>query len=407
MADNTAQTGAATIAADDVTTLNGAASAGVLVQRVKVTYGDDNAARDVSMLFPLPTFDPDVATSTAVTAQDVGSTTATSNPTSWSTHTSVTGTPTAGSFARIDVSGEDAFSGQITGTWTGTLQVERSVDGGTTWTDIGAYVAGSPGTSKTFTQNCAFHGNASAVASIRLRATTAWTGTATIVLRTGSGTGTVTLGTPVGVKDFSNPTVQLAVKAGSTAVAAIDTAVSVGLHPSSPLPAGTAAIGSVSVSNFPATQPVSLATNTPDVTDRAARLLGVLSAGANQVGTVGELRAGTLTQTATGAAAAATATLPAAGAGLFHYVTNIRCERYLTATGTASATRAAVTTANLNGLAFTLPQDNSALGIQSVPVDFRPTTPQKAAAANTATTVSTPAIPGTTYLIVVTYFTAA
>lgn len=32
--------------------------------------------------------------------------------------------------------------------------------------------------------------------------------------------------------------------------------------------------GSVSVANFPATQPVSLATNTPDVTDRAARLLG-------------------------------------------------------------------------------------------------------------------------------------
>jgi hypothetical protein len=32
--------------------------------------------------------------------------------------------------------------------------------------------------------------------------------------------------------------------------------------------------GSVSVGNFPATQPVSLATNTPDVTDRSARLLG-------------------------------------------------------------------------------------------------------------------------------------
>ena len=32
--------------------------------------------------------------------------------------------------------------------------------------------------------------------------------------------------------------------------------------------------GSVSVSNFPATQPVSLATNTPDVTDRTGRLLG-------------------------------------------------------------------------------------------------------------------------------------
>lgn len=63
-------------------------------------------------------------------------------------------------------------------------------------------------------------------------------------------------------------------------------------------------LGVVSVSNFPATQPVSgtfwqatqpvsLATNTPDVTDRAARLLGViqsitaaLPAGANKLGTV-------------------------------------------------------------------------------------------------------------------------
>jgi hypothetical protein len=39
-------------------------------------------------------------------------------------------------------------------------------------------------------------------------------------------------------------------------------------------PATQPVSGTVSVGNFPATQPVSLATNTPDVTDRAARLLG-------------------------------------------------------------------------------------------------------------------------------------
>jgi hypothetical protein len=54
MPDNTSQSGTATIAADDVATLNGAASAGVLVQRVKVGYGDDNTARDVSEALPLP-----------------------------------------------------------------------------------------------------------------------------------------------------------------------------------------------------------------------------------------------------------------------------------------------------------------------------------------------------------------
>lgn len=39
-------------------------------------------------------------------------------------------------------------------------------------------------------------------------------------------------------------------------------------------PATQPVSGTVSVGNFPATQPVSLAANTPDVTDRAARLLG-------------------------------------------------------------------------------------------------------------------------------------
>lgn len=54
MADNTAQNGTATIAADDVTTLNGGASSGVLVQRVKAGFGDDGTHRDASDAFPFP-----------------------------------------------------------------------------------------------------------------------------------------------------------------------------------------------------------------------------------------------------------------------------------------------------------------------------------------------------------------
>lgn len=49
----------------------------------------------------------------------------------------------------------------------------------------------------------------------------------------------------------------VAVKAASTAAAAADPALVVGLSPNSPLPAGSNALGSVSVSNFPGTQPVS------------------------------------------------------------------------------------------------------------------------------------------------------
>lgn len=54
MPDNTLQTGTANIAADDVTTLNGGASSGVLVQRIKNMFGADNTARDVSGAFPMP-----------------------------------------------------------------------------------------------------------------------------------------------------------------------------------------------------------------------------------------------------------------------------------------------------------------------------------------------------------------
>jgi hypothetical protein len=72
--DNTTQAANATIAADDVATLNGAASTGVLVQRMKPVYGDDGAARDVSDAFPLPvrrTTDTAVLTSVAASVTSV------------------------------------------------------------------------------------------------------------------------------------------------------------------------------------------------------------------------------------------------------------------------------------------------------------------------------------------------
>lgn len=65
---------------------------------------------------------------------------------------------------------------------------------------------------------------------------------------------TPTNGWPVKVTDGTNVT---AVKPASTAAVATDPAAVVALSPNSPLPAGGNAIGSVSVSNFPGTQPVS------------------------------------------------------------------------------------------------------------------------------------------------------
>lgn len=128
---------------------------------------------------------------------------------------------------------------------------------------------------------------------------------------------------------------ELTIKAPSTAAVATDLPAVVAMHPSSPLPAGTNAVGSVSVNNFPATQPVSIATNTPDVTDRAGRLLGVLSAGTNSIGTVQQNLAPTGTLgTSSGniappfyeagtAAAASGVVIAAPGAGLSLYVTDM------------------------------------------------------------------------------------
>ena len=59
MADNSAQNGTDTIATDDVTTLNGGASSGVKVQRVKVMHGADGTATDASAADPLPVIQVD------------------------------------------------------------------------------------------------------------------------------------------------------------------------------------------------------------------------------------------------------------------------------------------------------------------------------------------------------------
>ena len=131
-----------------------------------------------------------------------------------------------------------------------------------------------------------------------------------------------------------------AVNSGSTGAANTyvnQTATTVGakngldVHLINALPTGANTIGAVTGTFFQATQPVSLATNTQDVTDRAARLIGVLSTGTNTIGTTLQ-RSSDLSVTATGAAAAAvTLTLPAPAAGLFHYITAVHILRYATA----------------------------------------------------------------------------
>jgi hypothetical protein len=95
------------------------------------------------------------------------------------------------------------------------------------------------------------------------------------------------------------------VKAASTAAVASDPSVVVALSPNSPLPAGSNAIGSVTVSNFPATQPVSAAalplpSNAAQETggNLAAIASSILSQGSSTSGQKGSLMFGAVTAAA-------------------------------------------------------------------------------------------------------------
>ena len=297
MADNTvlpAGTGGDTIATDDLTTLNGGAVSGFKVQRIKVGFGSDSVLRDVDASNPLPVADAKltdgtqtskltdgtttalvstlgeqfvsfkdlVPTSQGITVQDTGSTSAAGA----NGQNIISGTPTAGSTASATVTGDSSFAVQVSGTWTGTLQFERSLDAGTSWTSIGAFAAGTAFIVPTTTANGNFHGNASSATTIRVRATAAVTGTATLKILAGAGVGTITIGNPLRLFDKASG-VEHTIKAGSTAAAAGDTAMVVAVRDA------VAVTGTF----YQATQPVSMAANTPDVTDRSGRLLGTIA----------------------------------------------------------------------------------------------------------------------------------
>lgn len=95
----------------------------------------------------------------------------------------------------------------------------------------------------------------------------------------------------------------------------------------------------------------------------------------------------TLHVTATAAAnAAATATLPAAGAGLFHYITSISIVRNATAALAGTATLIHTST-NLPGSPAWSVGNAMIAGGTQVDVDYQPSNPLKSLLANTATTV--------------------
>jgi hypothetical protein len=95
----------------------------------------------------------------------------------------------------------------------------------------------------------------------------------------------------------------------------------------------------------------------------------------------------------TGTAAAntgVTITLPAAGVGMFHYITNIHLTRNATAALAGTATLVHTST-NLPGNPAWSVGNAMAAGGTQLDLDYTPTTPLKSLIANTATTIIMPA----------------
>lgn len=137
-----------------------------------------------------------------------------------------TGTPTDGSAVTHTQSGGDSsFSCSVRGvTGNYTFVFERSINAGLVaaadevWTAVGAFQAGTPLAKTTWTQAdmarapMEFHGNVSSAARVRVRFTAKDTaGDVFVVLRSGRGTGTITIGNPVRIGDNNgNPLTLLA-----------------------------------------------------------------------------------------------------------------------------------------------------------------------------------------------------
>ena len=117
-----------------------------------------------------------------------------------------TGTPTAGSAATFAVASEDTALIEVTGTWTGTLQIEVSMDSGITWFIRPIHQAGgmNSGTFGSFTANFAGGCNVAGWTNIRIRAIAAMTGTATVRVIESINANSIFIANPVRIADSNN-----------------------------------------------------------------------------------------------------------------------------------------------------------------------------------------------------------
>lgn len=120
------------------------------------------------------------ATTGSITAADV----AVSSASGQGGQSILTGSPTAGSFVAVTLSAETALNLQVSGTWSGTLAFERSMDGGTTYYPASMLLHGVGGSAlSSITANCCLRTNVGGSTNFRVRCTAYVSGTPNITLQ--------------------------------------------------------------------------------------------------------------------------------------------------------------------------------------------------------------------------------
>lgn len=162
----------------------------------------------------------------------------------------------------LPMAAKSAAAVVITGTWAGTITFEGTVDG-TNWASINAVAASTSQPQATTTVNGLYRLTPAGLLQIRAIMSAFTSGTATLSMRASLGVGGIFANQilPTKITDGTNTAT---IKPASTASAATDLPLVVALHPSSATP-NFAAAQAVTGTFFQATQPVSLATNTPTI----------------------------------------------------------------------------------------------------------------------------------------------
>jgi hypothetical protein len=170
----------------------------LLINGYLPTIGQGTKATSIPVV---PPSDPDGRpVAGTITAADVAS----SATTGQNGASIVTGSPTTNSAYTQAVNGVAEVLVQLSGTWVATVALERSIDGGSTWSTLPCHVAGAPHALSSATGNGLFDCVAAGATHVRARAT---------AFTSGSVVATMTLSAVPGLARVLNPTPKVAIAA--------------------------------------------------------------------------------------------------------------------------------------------------------------------------------------------------